>query len=101
MTPAELVARIASGTPPVVLDVRSRAEFERGHVPGALHAPFLQVRRRARALQLSPGAELVVYCGHGPRARIAAAVLSRAGFSRVQLLDGHWAGWTRAGLSSG
>lgn len=95
----ELADRIRSGTAPAVLDVRSSGEYARGHVPGARHAPFWRLSRAAvRRLALPPEAPLVVYCGHGPRASIAAALLRRAGLRRVVLLEGHWAGWRRARL---
>jgi rhodanese-related sulfurtransferase len=82
----------------VVIDVRSAAEYARGHVPGAAHVPFWRAGRAIAALELSADAEVVLYCGHGPRARIAAAALRRRGLRRVSLLDGHWAGWLEARL---
>ena len=41
MTVSDLFERISAGTAPAVLDVRSRGEFTRGHVPGALRLSFL------------------------------------------------------------
>ena len=81
-----------------LLDVRSAAEFRAGHVPGAQNVPFWQLAFRAPAPPAAPDAPLVVYCGHGPRARIAAAILRRRGFRHVSLLAGHMAGWLRKGL---
>jgi rhodanese-related sulfurtransferase len=95
MTSRELSVRIDAGTAPVILDVRSRLEFGRGHVPGARHVPFWRVAARVRDIPARKSEEIVVYCGHGPRAQWAAAVLRRSGFERVVLLDGHWAGWAR------
>jgi rhodanese-related sulfurtransferase len=63
-----LLARIESGAAPLILDVRSRLEFARGHVPGARHIPFWQVSRQIDESSIPRDAELVVYCGHGPRA---------------------------------
>ena len=34
--------QIDSGTAPVVVDVRSKHEFDSGHVPGAIHLPFFK-----------------------------------------------------------
>lgn len=98
MTAAELLTQIETGCAPVILDVRSRAEFDRGHVPGALHVPFWKARAAARSMTTDPAAPIVVYCEHGPRARFAAALLSWAGFAHVRILDGHMAGWRRQGL---
>lgn len=91
MTPADLKSRIDAGRAPVILDVRSRWEYRRAHIPGAAFVPFW--RADAARIPAKPDDEVVVYCGHGPRARWAAAALRRRGFTRVDLLEGHWARW--------
>ena len=93
-----LLRRIESGAAPVILDVRSRAEFARGHVPGARHIPFWRVSRRIGELSVPGDAELVVYCGHGPRAGMAGRALRRKGFTRIAYLDGHFSQWRSAGF---
>ena len=98
MTPTELHELIAEGHQPAILDVRTGREFARGHVPGAIHAPFQRIWASVHELPSRPDALVVVYCGHGPRAWIAGGVLRRRGFSRVTYLQGHWAAWRRAGL---
>jgi len=95
MTAVELAREIAGGQPPAILDVRTPEEFARGHVPGAINIPFSQVGRRAGEIPAAHDAVLVVYCGHGPRAWLAARALRARGFSRVEFLKGHWAGWLR------
>lgn len=94
---ADLLAQIDDGTAPIVLDVRSRVEFVRGHVPGALHVPFW-MPWRLRTLAASREDPVVVYCGHGPRAQLAGRVLEKDGFTSVRYLAGHFSGWRRAGL---
>jgi rhodanese-related sulfurtransferase len=93
VAPEELARRIAAGTAPCTVDVRSRAEFVEGHVPGAVHIPFWQMVSRWEELAVARDAEVVVYCGHGPRAYIAGAVLKRRGFARITYLTGHMKRW--------
>ena len=93
-----LLARIESGAAPVILDVRSRGEFARGHVPGARHIPFWRVSRRIGELAIPRDSELVVYCGHGPRAVFAGRALRRRGFTRITYLEGHFTRWRGAGF---
>ncbi|MBM3779879.1 MAG: rhodanese-like domain-containing protein [Acidimicrobiia bacterium] len=95
MSPRELQALIDQGRAPVVLDVRTAAEFARGHVPGARHIPFHQVGQRAGELPADRNTPLVLYCGHGPRAWLAGRALRARGFTRIAYLRGHWAGWKR------
>jgi rhodanese-related sulfurtransferase len=98
VTPSSLLAQIEAGTAPVILDVRSRQEFKDGHVPGARHLPFWSVPWRWREIPAVTHAPIVVYCGHGPRAHIAGALLRRFGFDRITFLDGHMTRWVRERL---
>jgi rhodanese-related sulfurtransferase len=91
--PAELARRIEEGRAPAIVDVRSGVEYRAGHVPGAVHIPFWSAPWRGREVPAQPDDEVVVYCGHGPRAMMAAAALRRLGFTNVRLLRGHWAKW--------
>ena len=86
----------------MILDVRSAREYAAGHVPGAIHAPYWRLLLGRPALPRGSDEPLVVYCGHGPRAWIAKAVLAARGV-RAALLPGHMRAWKRAGkpLESG
>ena len=95
---ADLLAQIEAGHPPVILDVRSRREFEKGHVPGARHMPFWAVSMRHGDIPGSRTDPIVIYCGHGPRAALAASLLRRAGFQRLEFLEGHMSGWISSQL---
>lgn len=81
----------------MILDVRSRREYDSGHVPGARHLPYWAALTRASSLGIPRDTPLTVYCGHGPRARIAKALLRLRGFRRVSLLAGHMRAWKKAG----
>lgn len=96
--PADLAARIARGERFHILDVRSEPEFAAGHVPGAVNIPFNHVGARMDQVPGDAGEELYVYCGHGPRAYMAASSLRRDGRTRLLYVRGHFAAWQRAGL---
>lgn len=81
---------------PIVVDVRSTREFERGHVPGARHVPFWRLLFRASGIGAAAD-PITVYCEHGPRAWIAKALLRARGFTQVRLLPGHMRRWKKAG----
>ena len=98
MSADELYALIQRNEAPAVVDVRSRAEFDGGHVPGAVHLPFWAMMARADAIPGDRNAPVVLYCGHGPRAHAAGFALRRRGFSDVRYLEGHMSEWRRRGL---
>lgn len=98
LTGIQLLELIDRGETVYVLDVRSEGEYAAGHVPGAVNVPFTQVAARMDEVPGTTHDILVVYCGHGPRAYIAASSLRRAGRRRITYMSGHWASWQAAGL---
>ena len=96
MNALRLAHLIESGTPPVLIDVRSASEFAAGHISGARHRPFLLTAAGLRGVRRDE--PIVVYCGHGPRAQFAAMLLRLHGFTQVACLSGHMAEWRRRHL---
>lgn len=76
-----------------VLDIRQSAEFEVGHVPGAVHVELGDLATRLDEFGDEP---TVVMCGHGERAMGAASLLARAGVSDLLVLDGGPEEWAAA-----
>jgi rhodanese-related sulfurtransferase len=68
----------------VVLDVRRTLEWRDGHVPGAVHIPFTELRERSG--ELPPG-EVWVHCHSGYRAMVAASMLAAHGRDVVAVDD--------------
>jgi rhodanese-related sulfurtransferase len=98
MQASELLQRIKSNRAPVIVDARSAIEFKRGHIPGAIHASALKILLKTAHLPEDRNLELVIYCGHGPRAMIAKRLLAVRGFRNTALLAGHMEGWKKADL---
>jgi rhodanese-related sulfurtransferase len=88
---------MAEGTAPVVVDVRTGIEFRGGHIPDALHAPTWKIALGLVSLPPDRQTEMVVLCELGPRAMMAQTLLAARGYRNTSLLDGHMAGWRRAG----
>ncbi len=75
-----------------VLDVRPRAAFEAGHVPGSIHCPVHDLSRREA--DLPPRVSRIVVVGEpGRRTDAAVAFLRLTGFVAVASLEGGFAGW--------
>jgi len=71
---------------PVILDVRDPKEFDRDHVPDALHIPLHQVRDRMT--ELPRDRPLWVHCAVGLRSHIAVRILRQAGFDAHNISGG-------------
>jgi sulfur-carrier protein adenylyltransferase/sulfurtransferase len=84
----------------VFLDVREPAEWDLGHVPGALHIPRAQVGERIEREAPDKSRRVVVYCASGVRSRIAGQALLARGYERVQNLVEGFIEWERRGYPS-
>ncbi len=74
----------------LMLDVRSRSEFARGHLAGALNIPHLQLRTRLDEVSTAAdGRPVSVYCASGVRSYLATRVLLSEGF-QARNLSGGW-----------
>ena len=102
-----LLSKIEEQKPPLIIDVRSPAEYAEGHVPGAINIDFRQIKNRLDEIQQYQKSTVVIYCETGIRARIAESTLLEAGirariaestlleagFQSILHLEGHMSAW--------
>jgi len=93
-----LLVSIKKNNAPVIIDVRSEAEYQSSHVPNAIHVPFWSAFSNDQLDSLAKNKTVVLYCAHGPRAGVAKFALSLAGFDDIRYLAGHMTAWTEANL---
>ncbi|NLG51407.1 MAG: FAD-dependent oxidoreductase, partial [Chloroflexi bacterium] len=70
-----------------ILDVRTDAEWQIGHIPNAVHIPNTQLR--ARLNELSQDKRWVVYCAIGRRAYVMERMLKQHGYRAMNLSGGY------------
>ncbi|MFI5632005.1 rhodanese-like domain-containing protein [Streptomyces sp. NPDC051664] len=97
---SDVAAALAADADPgfVVLDSRSTASWDQGHIPGAVHLPTALIADQARDL-LDPAVPVVTYCwgpGCNGGAR-AALALAELGYQVKELLGG-FEYWAREGF---
>ncbi len=93
ITRDELLRQLQTENPPLVVDVRTQGEYDRDHVPGAVHIPFYSIRSGLSRAGFPKKDPVVLYCEHGPRAGIAGFTLLLFGYDEVYSLEGHMKGW--------
>jgi hydroxyacylglutathione hydrolase len=81
-----------------IIDVRTSAEFQRGHLEGALSFPY--TRLKTRLTELPKNKRLFIHCGSGRRASLAASFLRSEGFDAVHI-DGICADCERIAAKEG
>ena len=94
LTPLELKERLERKDPVVLLDVREPHEYAIADLPDVGRKERIPMREiAARAEELDPAAELVVYCRSGGRSGRVVAHLMARGFERVWNLQGGVLKW--------
>jgi adenylyltransferase/sulfurtransferase len=89
----ELWDRLQSGVPLEILDVREPWEAELRRIPGSRLIPLGQLKDRLE--ELNRKTSYVVHCHVDGRARQAAKLLLREGFSQVEVLEGGIVAWEK------
>ena len=93
MTAKELKARLDSGQPPILVDVRQDWETKLCRLENAVHIPIEEIELRTE--ELDPQSEIVVYCHQGVRSAAVAEYLGGLGFANVKNLAGGLDFWAR------
>ena len=73
VSPEEVKQRIDDDADTQVVDIRSPAEFERGHIPGAINIPMPELPRRVDEVEWSD--DVVVACPIGQSSIQAARLI--------------------------
>jgi glyoxylase-like metal-dependent hydrolase (beta-lactamase superfamily II)/rhodanese-related sulfurtransferase len=98
MSLIELKAHVESNAGDLlILDVREREAYERGHISGSHLLPRGQLELRVNGEIPDPTRRIVVYCELGQISTLATATLREMGFQRAVALDGGMQAWREAG----
>jgi rhodanese-related sulfurtransferase len=79
-----------------LIDVREDSEWAEGHAKGADHLGKGIIERDIEKLVPDKDAELILYCGGGYRAALAADSLQKMGYTNVASMAGGWRAWLEA-----
>src|SRR6478735_4912768 len=91
--------RLASASPPRVLDVRTPGEFETAHISGAYNVPLDLLREHRDEIIRHLDEDVVLVCRSGQRAAKAEETLREAGLGNVHILDGGIIAWEARGFA--
>jgi rhodanese-related sulfurtransferase len=88
--------KLRSNTNVVILDVRSKAEFEKGHVPGATNIDIASLRFAEKIEGLDKSKTYLVNCAVGMRSARAVKKMEELGFTNLYDLQPGFDGWKKA-----
>jgi NADPH-dependent 2,4-dienoyl-CoA reductase/sulfur reductase-like enzyme/rhodanese-related sulfurtransferase len=78
----------------LLLDVRTIAEFEAGHIPTAINIPIDEIRDRMQ--EIPTNRPIYIYCEAGLRGYLAQRILRQTGYENVANLSGGYVSWKAA-----
>lgn len=93
----EVKTRLDKGDKFVLVDVREDSEYEKDHLPGAIHLGKGVIERDIEERIPDTGTPLVLYCGGGFRSALAADNLQKMGYTNVISMDGGVREWRGKG----
>lgn len=88
-------AVILKNETPLLLDVRTRAEYDRGHIAGSMLIPVQELQRRASELDAYKNRDILLYCATGNRSTVASKILVDRGFTRILNMRRGIAAWSK------
>jgi rhodanese-related sulfurtransferase len=95
---SDVQRRMGSGEKFLLVDVREDNEWEKGHLPGAVHMGRGVIERDIETQVPETSTKMILYCGGGFRSALVADNLQKMGYTNVESMDGGWKGWVGEGL---
>ena len=70
-------------TTPLIIDVRTEAEWNRGHLKGAILIPYDHIGEKIQPAVKDKSQRIYLYCRTGRRSQIAKETLNKMGYKDV------------------
>jgi rhodanese-related sulfurtransferase len=85
---------------PFVIDVRQPDEFARGHVPGAVNIPLLELPDNQHLLPTDLDIPVLTVCNQGNISLPGVLYLNSLGFTDAHSITGGMSAWVESGFES-
>ena len=94
---AEQAVDILQNTNPLILDVRTQGEFQKGYIQGANLLPVQVLQQYLDKLAEYKNHDILIYCATGNRSTVASRILIKNGFKKIYNLRYGIADWAKRG----
>jgi rhodanese-related sulfurtransferase len=95
---AQAKADLDAGKKFILLDVRSKEEFDAGHLPNAVHVSRGLLEFKIGRVIPDKNANIILYCRTGARSAMATLVLNEMGYVNAKNMAGAFKEWGTAGF---
>lgn len=97
IAPKDLAAELVEAEP-VLIDVRSKEEWDKGYIKGAIHLWINEFMQGLDKLPADKNAKIVVYCAAGYRGGIVKVMMGMLGYTDVRNISGGLNAWVKSQL---
>lgn len=77
----------------IILDVRTKGEYKRGHIEGAVRNNYFSTKFKRRLRELDRTKPYLVHCKSGHRSGRVVKIMVKEGFTDITHLDGGYDAW--------
>ena len=95
VTVEEAKSLVESNVSLIIVDVRTREEYDSGHIEGAILIPVSELE--GRITELSKEEELLIYCRTGNRSSNSVNILKANGYTKIFHMNDGIIAWIQAG----
>ena len=81
----------------ILVDVRTREEYESGHIKDAIHFDFYSELFQKEILSIDKSSSIVLYCRTQNRSAKTANYLKENGYKEIAVLEGGISTWIKNG----
>lgn len=82
----------------LIVDIRTAAEYKSGHIKGAKNTPLNEFASALENYADCKNKDVLIYCNSGTTASRAIKLLKKAGFEKINNLEGGIAAWKEANM---
>lgn len=93
----QVMEAITKGKDVAILDVRTNAEYRRGHIAGSLNIPVDELPKKVKGTFKDKNRIIYVYCLSGSRSSVAASELLEMGYKNVFNVRSGLLSWRKNG----
>ena len=98
LSPSMAIRLMNNHSDALILDVRTAADFKNGHIKGAKNIPLKELAGSVESLSSNKDKPVLLYCNSGSTVTSAIKMLKKAGFEKINNLDGGIAAWKEANM---
>ena len=92
---AEARALLTSHQDLIILDVRTKGEYKRGHIEGAVRNNYFSTKFKKRLRAIDKTKPYLVHCKSGHRSERVVKIMIKEGFTDITHLDGGYDAWKK------